>query len=37
MLAGAIKSVVLRRTAANQPYTADADALVSLFLDGVRR
>lgn len=37
MLAGAIKSVVLRRTAGNQPFAADADALVSLYLDGVRR
>ncbi len=37
MLAGAIKSVVLRRTAENRPCAPDADGVVSLFLDGVRR
>lgn len=37
MLAGAIKSVVLRRAAEGKPSAPDADALVSLFLDGVRR
>lgn len=37
MLAGAIKSVVLRRAADGKPCADDAEALVSLFLDGVRR
>jgi len=37
MLAGAIKSVVLRRAADNQPCSPDGEPMVSMFLDGVRK
>ncbi|MEO8702524.1 MAG: TetR/AcrR family transcriptional regulator [Kofleriaceae bacterium] len=37
LVAGAIRSVVLRRTADGEPFVADADAVVSILLDGARR
>lgn len=36
-IAGAIRAVVLRRIAEDAPLATDADALVSIFLDGARR
>lgn len=36
MLSGAIKSVVLRRTAEGVPFSPDAEPMVAMFLAGVR-
>lgn len=36
MLSGAIKNVVIYRTTDGKPFSPDADALVAMFLEGVR-
>ncbi|HSD88292.1 MAG TPA: hypothetical protein VLB44_12280, partial [Kofleriaceae bacterium] len=37
VIAGAVRAVALRRTIEGSDFEADADAIVSIFLDGVRR
>jgi AcrR family transcriptional regulator len=37
VIAGAVRAVALRRTLEGNDFEADADAIVSIFLDGVRR
>ncbi|HUS30473.1 MAG TPA: TetR/AcrR family transcriptional regulator [Kofleriaceae bacterium] len=37
MIAGTLRSIVLKRVVDGQPFAADADVMVRLFLDGARR